>query len=51
MTTAQPAGGAGDVRAIIDEKALNEYLASIPEIATPVTVKQFQVRLSTIFYV
>ena len=39
------AAGAGDVRAAIDEAALNGFLSSIDEIATPVVVKQFQVRL------
>lgn len=51
MTATQRVGGVGDVRAVIDENALNEYLTSIREIATPVTVKQFQVCLSMIFCV
>ncbi|KAF8308119.1 APH-domain-containing protein [Clavulina sp. PMI_390] len=41
MTLPQ-AGGFGAIRSAIDEQALNRYLDSIPEINTPVVVKQFQ---------
>ena len=44
--TAQKVGGEyGDVRATIDVEKLNVYLeVHVPEVATPVIVKQFEVR-------
>ena len=44
-TTAQKIGGEyGDVRMAIDVEKLNVYLEThVPEVATPVTVKQFKV--------
>ena len=44
-TTEEKIGGEyGDVRAAIDLQRLNTYLkARLPEVAAPVTVKQFKV--------
>ena len=46
-TTDKKIGGEyGDVRAAIDLQKLNTYLeACVPEVAAPVTVKQFKVRM------
>jgi len=45
-TTEKIGGEFGDVRAAIDIEKLNAYLqAHVPEVAAPVTVKQFKVRL------
>ena len=45
--TAEKIGGEyGDVRAVIDVEKLNVYLkVHVPEVSTPVTVKQFKVRV------
>ena len=44
-TTQKIGGEYGDVRAVIDVEKLNAYLkVHVPDISTPVTVKQFKVR-------
>jgi len=50
-TTAEKIGGEyGDVRAAIDVEKLNVYLgAHVPEVAPPVTLKQFEVRICVRF--
>ena len=50
-TTTKIGGEFGDVRAAIDIEKLNAYLqAHVPEVAAPVTVKQFKVRLGQISF-
>ena len=50
-TTEKIGGEFGDVRAAIDVEKLSAYLqAHVPEVAAPVTVKRFRVRLGQVSF-